>query len=193
MCNNWTTTTTKIHHQQHHRATRRSAIRTSMGRRFHSYPTYRQTCYRLLQRQGAQQEHQPWWTTQLSERSWVGSRTGTGWVTSKEVLGDEGWRHQIPVLLPWKPPPHRRVKTCLPYWSDHPFQTTYHSTTNSPQHPSPMPFFIYFQKSTLNSQRAANARKAAFNAVECCLNDSKWGNIIERDFGIENWVVVIYI
>ena len=32
-----------------------------LGWWFHSYSPYCQTCFRLLQQQGTQQEHQPWW------------------------------------------------------------------------------------------------------------------------------------
>jgi hypothetical protein len=52
-----------------------------------------------------------------------------------------------------------------------------------------MPFTTHLYRSTLSSPRAAEARQAALKAVA----DSMAENVeeIERNFGIEDWVVVL--
>ena len=60
---------------------------------------------------------------------------------------------------------------------------------HTPQHPSHMPFSVYLYRSTLSSPRAAEARKAAINAVVRSLDEH--GKRIKRKFGFRNWVVVL--
>lgn len=74
-------------------------------------------------------------------------------------------------------------------FDSHSSQTT---NLNTPRHPysSHMSqFSIFLRKPTFSSQRAANARKAALNAINYCLNDQ--GEGIVRDFGSKNSVVVL--
>jgi hypothetical protein len=52
-------------------------------------------------------------------------------------------------------------------------------------------FTIYLYKSTLTSRKKVNARAAALNAVNYCLYELGRGRMIERDIGIEDWVVVL--
>jgi hypothetical protein len=52
-----------------------------------------------------------------------------------------------------------------------------------------MPFFYYLYKSTLSSQRSAEARKAALKMVVRSLEEQ--GEAIERQFGTRDWFVVI--
>jgi hypothetical protein len=47
----------------------------------------------------------------------------------------------------------------------------------------------YLYKSTLNSSRAANARKAAFKAVERSFQDHV--EVIEDKFGPQDWKLVL--
>jgi hypothetical protein len=53
-----------------------------------------------------------------------------------------------------------------------------------------MPFLTYLYKTTLESPRSAEARKAAYNAVVHSFNEQAVA--IQGEFGRQDWVVVLW-